>query len=209
MLAALRHDPLGESNTHPDAMDNKSIYAKYLVSFGGSATVQDKPDRQIVGGKGLGLQEMTRIGVQVPPGFTLTAQVCQLYEASGDMPEELWDQIKLAVKQIEKEMGKQFGSYDHPLLFSCRSGAAISMPGTSTICIPDQLVPFHHPMLTHFQYCFPFLTIHLPPGMMDTVLDIVSCRFVAAIFTGLHLTFESTRSEGADTNNTFMIECCH
>lgn len=118
MLAALRHEPLGESNVHPDAMENRSIYAKYLVPFGGSTTVQDKPDRQIVGGKGLGLQEMTRIGVQVPPGFTLTTAVCQLYNSAGDMPEELWGQIKLAVTQIEKDMDKQFGSYDRPLLFS-------------------------------------------------------------------------------------------
>lgn len=129
MLAALQQETLGKPNVHPDAMENKSVYAQYLIPFGGSAVVQDKPDRQVVGGKGLGLQEMTRIGVQVPPGFTLTTQVCQLYEASGDMPEELWEQVKLAVAQIEKEMGKKFGSYDHPLLFSCRSGAAISMPG--------------------------------------------------------------------------------
>lgn len=116
-----------------------SEFSKYLVPFGGSAIPPEKTDRQILGGKGLGLQEMSRIGVDVPPGFTLTTQVCQLYQTSDDLPDELWQQIKAAVAKIEVDMKKKFGSYESPLLFSCRSGAAISMP-----------------------------------GMMDTVLDIVS-----------------------------------
>lgn len=129
MLSSLRHEPLGQHKMHPDAPDNRSVFAKYLVPFGGSAIPPEKTDRQILGGKGLGLQEMSRIGVDVPPGFTLTTQVCQLYETSDQLPDEMWQQVKEAVAKIETDMHKQFGSYDSPLLFSCRSGAAISMPG--------------------------------------------------------------------------------
>ena len=108
---------------------HKKPYHKLVKGFGGSAKPEDKPDKQIVGGKGLGLQEMSRIGIDVPPGFTLTTEVCQLYEANGALPDEMWEQIKKGVKRVEKDMGKKFGDTKNPLLFSCRSGAAISMPG--------------------------------------------------------------------------------
>ena len=121
MLSSIKH-----------ALDNvrpQGKYDKHIIGFGGSANAQDKPDKQIVGGKGLGLQEMHRIGIDVPPGFTMITEVTQLYETHGDLPEELWEKVKEGVKRLEADMGKQFGSQDKPLLFSCRSGAAISMPG--------------------------------------------------------------------------------
>ena len=100
-----------------------------IVPFGGSALPQDRPDKQIVGGKGVGLQEMSRIGVDVPPGFTLTTAVCQSFEKNGEFPEAIWNDVEKAVKRIEKDMKKGYGNLENPLLFSCRSGAAISMPG--------------------------------------------------------------------------------
>lgn len=100
-----------------------------LVPFGGSAPSIDKPDRAILGGKGLGLQEMSRIGVDVPPGFTLVTPLCTAYEKESELPAEIWEQVKEGIKRIEKDMGKKFGAEQDPLLFSCRSGAAISMPG--------------------------------------------------------------------------------
>lgn len=100
-----------------------------LVSFGGSARSVEKPDKTILGGKGLGLQEMSRIGVAVPPGFTLVTRLCELYEDADDLPSEMWDMVKAAIKRVEKDTGKVFGGKTNPLLFSCRSGAAISMPG--------------------------------------------------------------------------------
>mmetsp|Transcript_4059 Transcript_4059/g.9059 ORF Transcript_4059/g.9059 Transcript_4059/m.9059 type:complete len:932 (+) Transcript_4059:114-2909(+) len=103
---------------------------KYIYPFGGSApkpTVD--PDKQIVGGKGLGLQVMSKIGVDVPPGFTLTTPLCQVFAKDGDLPPEVWKGVRENVIRIEKDMGKKFGSSKNPLLFSCRSGAAISMPG--------------------------------------------------------------------------------
>ena len=100
-----------------------------LVPFGGTAKRVDNPDKTILGGKGLGLQEMSRIGVDVPPGFTLTTPLCQVYQEIDDLPEEMWTQVRDAVKQVEKDVGKVYGATTNPLLFSCRSGAAISMPG--------------------------------------------------------------------------------
>ena len=100
-----------------------------IVPFGGSAPPQAKPDKQLVGGKGVGLQEMSRIGVDVPPGFTLTTRLCQSFEKAGDLSEEMWVEVKKAVERIERGTGKGYGDPKNPLLFSCRSGAAISMPG--------------------------------------------------------------------------------
>jgi pyruvate,orthophosphate dikinase len=105
--------------------------SEYLVPFGGSAPRVDNPNRAILGGKGLGLQEMGRIGVDVPPGFTLVTSLCQVYQKEDDLPKEVWDLVAEAIKRVEKDTGKKFGSNENPLLFSCRSGAAISMPVSS------------------------------------------------------------------------------
>jgi pyruvate,orthophosphate dikinase len=103
--------------------------AEALVPFGGSARSVDTPDKAILGGKGLGLQEMSRIGVDVPPGFTLITPLCIVYEKQNDLPAEMWVTVKQAIKRVEADTGKKFGADENPLLFSCRSGAAISMPG--------------------------------------------------------------------------------
>jgi pyruvate,orthophosphate dikinase len=100
-----------------------------IVGFGGSAPPVQNPDKNILGGKGLGLQEMGAIGIAVPPGFTLTTQLCQEYQKTGDLSEEVWARVKLAIQRVEKDMGRKFGDPENPLLVSCRSGAAISMPG--------------------------------------------------------------------------------
>lgn len=97
----------------------------YIYPFGGSAPKPAvDPDKQIVGGKGLGLQVMSKIGVDVPPGFTLTTPLCQVFAKDGDLPAEVWKGVRENVMRIEKDMGKKFGSSENPLLFSCRSGAA-------------------------------------------------------------------------------------
>jgi len=72
---------------------------------------------------------MSRIGVDVPPGFTLTTNLCDIYDKYGDLPAELWDATMEAVKRVESDMGRKYGDNENPLLFSCRSGAAVSMPG--------------------------------------------------------------------------------
>lgn len=99
------------------------------VPFGGSAPSVRNPARDILGGKGLGLQEMSSIGIDVPPGFTLTTPLCQVFDKHGDLPEELWLEVDRAIERVENDLGRKFGNATNPLLFSCRSGAAISMPG--------------------------------------------------------------------------------
>jgi pyruvate,orthophosphate dikinase len=83
----------------------------------------------LLGGKGANLAEMTRIGVPVPPGFTISTEGCNAYVADEKFPEGLWDQALTAMKAVETRAGKKFGDAENPLLVSCRSGAKFSMPG--------------------------------------------------------------------------------
>jgi len=86
--------------------------------------------RGLFGGKGANLAEMTRIGVPVPPGFTVTTEACNAYlAANGRFPDNMWDQVLAALKTVEQATGKAFGDPANPLLVSCRSGAKFSMPG--------------------------------------------------------------------------------
>ena len=85
--------------------------------------------RGLLGGKGANLADMARIGVPVPPGFTVTTEACNYYSAHGKFPEGLWEQMLAALVEVEKAAGKKFGDQKNPLLVSCRSGAKFSMPG--------------------------------------------------------------------------------
>ena len=90
----------------------------------------DASMRDLLGGKGAGVAEMTRTGVPVPPGFTITTEACNAYYDSGkQFPEGLWEQVLVALKEIEQQTGKTFGDPANPLLVSVRSGAKFSMPG--------------------------------------------------------------------------------
>ncbi|MBW4437817.1 MAG: pyruvate, phosphate dikinase [Pleurocapsa minor GSE-CHR-MK-17-07R] len=86
--------------------------------------------RSLLGGKGAGLGDMTRAQVPVPPGLTVTTEACNAYLAGGNkFPARMWDQVKEALKEVEKKAGKKFGDASNPLLVSVRSGAKFSMPG--------------------------------------------------------------------------------
>jgi pyruvate,orthophosphate dikinase len=86
--------------------------------------------RNLLGGKGANLCEMTNAGLPVPPGFVVTTEACNAYfDAGKQFPEGLWDQALEAMKEVEKQAGKKFGDPSNPLLVSCRSGARQSMPG--------------------------------------------------------------------------------
>ncbi|HUG40054.1 MAG TPA: pyruvate, phosphate dikinase [Longimicrobiales bacterium] len=86
--------------------------------------------RSLLGGKGANLGDMTRLGVPVPPGFTVTTDACRAYLAAGErFPEDMWEQELAALAQVEVATGKKFGDAERPLLVSCRSGARFSMPG--------------------------------------------------------------------------------
>ena len=99
---------------------------KWIYHFSeGNAAMRD-----LLGGKGAGLAEMTNIGLSVPPGFTITTEACRIYNDLGDdLPDDVWQQTMAALKRVEEESGKVFGSADNPLLVSVRSGAKFSMPG--------------------------------------------------------------------------------
>jgi pyruvate,orthophosphate dikinase len=104
--------------------------SKLVYSFGdGKADGQAKM-RDLLGGKGANLAEMTRLGIPVPPGFTLSTDACKLYFSSGNkLPESLRKQVETAMRRLEKLRGKRFGDVADPLLVSVRSGAKFSMPG--------------------------------------------------------------------------------
>ena len=86
--------------------------------------------RGLLGGKGANLGEMNRLGVPVPPGFTITTEACNAYLAGGgELPSGLWEQALAALRAMEEKTGKRFGDPTNPLLVSCRSGAKFSMPG--------------------------------------------------------------------------------
>lgn len=91
----------------------------------------DGKNKQLLGGKGANLCEMTQIGLNVPPGFVITTEACLKYLETSDrkLPEGLMDEVRQQVKEIEKATGKRFGDPENPLLVSVRSGSAMSMPG--------------------------------------------------------------------------------
>lgn len=89
----------------------------------------DKGMKNLLGGKGANLAEMTSIGLPVPPGFTITTEVCNHFSAHGDYPEGVDEQVAAALVALEQDTGKKFGDAADPLLISVRSGARASMPG--------------------------------------------------------------------------------
>jgi pyruvate,orthophosphate dikinase len=98
--------------------------------FGKTRTDGDGSMKQLLGGKGANLAEMTSIGLPVPPGMTITTETCAKYDAAGGrMPHGLMNEVQRNMALVEKEMGKEFGDRKNPLLVSVRSGAAVSMPG--------------------------------------------------------------------------------
>ncbi len=87
-------------------------------------------DRRLLGGKGTGLAEMTHLGLPIPPGFTITTEICEkFYEAGRRLPDGLMDEVRKSMKRLEDLTGKKFGDPSNPLLISVRSGSAVSMPG--------------------------------------------------------------------------------
>src|SRR6478672_6753248 len=101
-------------------MANRYVYGFDEPTTGG---------RELLGGKGIGLAEMTQMGVPVPQGFTITTDACRAYMQERDLPDGLADEVDEHVRRLEERTGKRFGSDDDPLLVSVRSGAAVSMPG--------------------------------------------------------------------------------
>jgi len=102
---------------------------KNVYYFGNGKAEGTAEQKNTLGGKGANLAEMTNLGIPVPPGFTLTTNLCMAYLEQGVYPEGLENEVQSAVEKIEKIMGQKFGDVDNPLLVSIRSGARQSMPG--------------------------------------------------------------------------------
>jgi len=103
---------------------------KYVYFFGGGKAEGDRTMRDLLGGKGAGLAEMTNAGLPVPPGFTITTEVCNIYyERKGRIPPEIDKEIAANLARLERMAGATLGSPENPLLVSVRSGAKFSMPG--------------------------------------------------------------------------------
>ncbi|WP_435005323.1 pyruvate, phosphate dikinase [Tundrisphaera lichenicola] len=103
---------------------------KYVYTFGGGKAEGKAEMKALLGGKGANLAEMSVIGIPVPPGFTITTEVCAAYYENGKkLPEAVRPQVEAAIAEVEKQMGVRLGDPSDPLLVSVRSGAAMSMPG--------------------------------------------------------------------------------
>src|SRR6185312_15555940 len=98
---------------------------KYVYDF----TEGDKDQKDLLGGKGANLAEMTKLGLPVPPGFTITTEACREFLRLGDEPGQLRVQVTMALRQLEDQLGRRLGDRHDPLLVSVRSGAQFSMPG--------------------------------------------------------------------------------
>src|SRR6195952_2170791 len=98
---------------------------RYVFDF----TEGNKDQKDLLGGKGANLAEMTKLGLPVPPGFTITTEACQEFLVQGVEPSELRVQVTMALRQLEDTVGRRLGDMHEPLLVSVRSGAQFSMPG--------------------------------------------------------------------------------
>ncbi|MCL3861432.1 pyruvate, phosphate dikinase [Actinotalea sp. K2] len=99
--------------------------ARYVRDF----SEGNKDQKDLLGGKGANLAEMTRLGLPVPPGFIITTEACRAYMANGELPPELRVEVTMAVRRLEDSLGRSLGDFHDPLLVSVRSGAKFSMPG--------------------------------------------------------------------------------
>jgi pyruvate, orthophosphate dikinase len=103
---------------------------KYVYLFAAGKAEGQGAWRNLLGGKGAGLAEMTNLGIPVPPGFTISTEACvEYFNNGGHFPEGMWDQVLESLARVEEAMGAKFGDASNPLLVSVRSGARVSMPG--------------------------------------------------------------------------------
>lgn len=150
--------------------------SKWVYTFGNGKAEGDASMRNLLGGKGANLAEMNVVGLPVPPGFTVTTEVCTYYYNNDHTyPADLKDQVKAAVAEVEKVMGKKFADANNPLLFSVRSGARVSMPGMMdtvlNLGLNDETVK-----------AWP----KLPAANVSlTTLTVVSCRCSPTLFWAL------------------------
>lgn len=142
--------------------------------------------RDLLGGKGANLAEMTHVGLPVPPGFTISTEVCREYYANNrQLPSGLMDEIRTALAEVERDLGKKFGDPDNPLLVSVRSGAKFSMPGMMdtilNLGLNSQTIPgmikasnnerFVYDANRRFIMMFSDVVLDVPKKMFEEIFD--------------------------------------
>src|SRR5581483_4657791 len=182
-----------EQETKPDTK-------KYVYSFGGGTADGDGTMRDVLGGKGAGLAEMSKAGVPVPPGFTISTEVCNLYfENNQQVPEEVDRQTNEALEKLERQIGKQLGRGDDPLLVSVRSGAKFSMPGmmntilnlglndesTEALARKTGNPRFAYDCYRRFIQMFGEVALHIDMAKFDHVFDARKAKVKAKLDTDL------------------------
>ncbi|HEX3681173.1 MAG TPA: pyruvate, phosphate dikinase [Bryobacteraceae bacterium] len=173
---------------------------KYVYSFGGGHADGDGKMRDVLGGKGAGLAEMSKAGVPVPPGFTISTEVCTLFFENGNqVPGEVDEQIHKALEKLEKEMGKKLGAGEDPLLVSVRSGAKFSMPGmmntilnlglndesTEALARKTGNARFAYDCYRRFIQMFGEVALHIDMAKFDHIFDTRKARARAKLDTDL------------------------
>jgi pyruvate,orthophosphate dikinase len=168
------------NSTLEDAVKQSPRKWVYLFSEG-NANMRD-----LLGGKGAGVSEMTNAGLPVPPGFTITTEACNAYyDAGKHFPQGMWEQVLAAMKIVEQQTGKGFGKKDNPLLVSVRSGAKFSMPGMMdtvlNLGINDETVQglvkltgderFAYDAYRRFIQMFSKIVLNTDPGDFEKILD--------------------------------------
>ncbi|MEI8001490.1 MAG: pyruvate, phosphate dikinase [Actinomycetes bacterium] len=112
-----------DRDTPTENLESSAVKFVYAFAEG------DKSQKYLLGGKGANLAEMTKLGLPVPPGFTITTEACKVYMAHDQMPDGLMDEVRASLRALEADLGKRLGDGADPLLVSVRSGAPFSMPG--------------------------------------------------------------------------------
>lgn len=160
--------------------------SKYVYFFGNKKADGDGSMKNLLGGKGAGLAEMTNIGIRVPAGFTITTDVCAYYyKYNNKYPEALKDEVMNSLKMVESAMGTRFGDAANPLLVSVRSGARISMPGMMdtvlNLGLNDETVEglikksknkgFAYDTYRRFIQMFSNVVLGMDSGIMESILE--------------------------------------
>jgi pyruvate, orthophosphate dikinase len=174
--------------------------ARWVYAFGGGGADGDASMKNLLGGKGANLAEMSALGLPVPPGFTITTEACVHYYANGKQyPVELADQVKAGLAKVEQITGKSFGDVTNPLLVSVRSGARASMPGMMdtvlNLGLNDETVEglatlsgdrrFAYDSYRRFIQMYSNVVLNLEHHMFEEILDNHKDRLDVHVDTGL------------------------
>lgn len=184
---------------------------KYVYPFAEGCAEGKGEWRDLLGGKGAGLAEMTNLGIRVPPGFTISTEACLAYYASGDRyPDGLWDQILTTLSKVEISASATFGDREQPLLLSVRSGAPISMPGMMdtilNIGLNDQTVQglintsndsrFAYDAYRRFVTMFGNVVMGVPPYFCIMTLITKPTRFQSVLLSSTRIRIVSPCTRG-------------